>query len=227
MTTIGIIGAGNIGSTVAKLAIDGGHEVVIANSRGPETLADLIEQLGPRARAATATEAAEAAELAVVTVPLKALGDLPAKQLAGKVVMDTLNYYPERDGQVAALDEETTTTSEMVQAHLAESHVVKTFNNIYFAHLATMARPDGDPERATLIIAGDEMPAKRTVAEFLDSIGYDTFDGGTLEESWRFQRDTAAYVGTYVDGGDWEHPVAADADRIREKLAQAKRYRDM
>ncbi len=227
MSVIGIIGAGNIGSTVARLAIAGGHEVVIANSRGPETLGDLVAELGPRAGAATATEAAEAAELAVVTVPLKALGDLPAAPLAGKVVMDTLNYYPERDGRVGELDAETTTTSEMVQAHLAESLVVKTFNNIYFEHLAALARPSGAEDRATLIIAGDTVGAKREVAAFLDSIGYDAFDGGTLEESWRFQRDTAAYAGLYVDGDDWAKPVAADVDRIREKLAAAKRYRDM
>lgn len=227
MTTIGIIGAGNIGSTVAKLAIDAGHEVVIANSRGPETLGALVSKLGKRARAATAQEAAEAADIAVVTVPLRALTDLPAGPLAGKVVMDTLNYYPERDGQVAALDEESTTTSEMVQAHLADSLVVKTFNNIYFEHLASLARPAGDPERATLVIAADQVAAKREVAAFLDSLGYDAFDGGTLAESWRFQRDTAAYAGMYVDGDDWSTPVPAGADRIRDLLAAARRYRDM
>ncbi len=227
MSVIGIIGAGNIGSTVARLAIAGGHDVVIANSRGPETLGDLVADLGPRARAATAEEAAQAAELAVVTVPLKALGDLPAAPLAGKVVMDTLNYYPDRDGHVAELDAETTTTSEMVQAHLAGSLVVKTFNNIYFEHLGALARPSGAEDRATLIIASDTVGAKREVAAFLDSIGYDAFDGGTLAESWRFQRDTSAYAGVYVDGDDWANPVAAGAERIRERLAAARRYRDM
>ena len=227
MTTIGLIGAGNIGSTVARLAVDAGHEVVLSNSRGPGTLSDLVERLGPRARAATKQEAAEAAELAVVTVPLHALGDLPAAPLAGKVVMDTLNYYPERDGHVAALDAETTTTSEMVQAHLAESLVVKTFNNIYFEHLGSLARPAGDPDRTTLVLAGDHDAAKREVAAFLDSIGYDAFDAGTLADSWRFQRDTAAYAGLYVDGDDWAHPVAAGPDRVRDKLAAARRYRDM
>lgn len=227
MTTIGIIGAGNIGSTVARLAVDAGHDVVISNSRGPQTLADLVEQLGPRARAATKEEAAEAAELAVVTVPLKALPDLPAAPLAGKVVMDTLNYYPERDGHVAGLDDESTTTSEMVQAHLADSLVVKAFNNIYFEHLATLGRPAGDPERSALVIASDQEGPKREVAAFLDSIGYDAFDGGSLADSWRFQRDTAAYAGLYVEGDDWSTPVPADADRVRDHLAAAKRYRDM
>ena len=104
MTTFGIIGAGHIGSQVARALTRAGHEVVIANSRGPETLADLIDELGPLARAATATAAAEAAEVAVVTVPLGAIGDLPVEPLAGKVVLDTNNYYWERDGHIPALD---------------------------------------------------------------------------------------------------------------------------
>ena len=227
MTTIGLIGAGNIGSTVARLAVAAGHDVVLSNSRGPETLADLVADLGPRARAATREEAAEAADLAVVTVPLKALGDLPAGPLAGKVVMDTINYYPDRDGHVAALDDESTTTSELVQAQLSDSHVVKAFNNIFFQHLASLARPAGAPDRATLAIAGDDGDAKARVVAFLDDIGYDAYDMGALAEGWRTQRDTAAYAGMYVDGDDWEHPVPADADRVRDRLAAAKRYRDM
>ena len=227
MTTIGLIGAGNIGSTVARLAVAVGHDVVLSNSRGPETLADLVADLGPRARAATREEAAEAADLAVVTVPLKALGDLPAGPLAGKVVMDTINYYPDRDGHVAALDDESTTTSELVQAQLSDSHVVKAFNNIFFQHLASLARPAGAPDRATLAIAGDDGDAKARVVAFLDDIGYDAYDMGALAEGWRTQRDTAAYAGMYVDGDDWEHPVPADADRVRDRLAAAKRYRDM
>ncbi len=227
MTTLGIIGAGNIGSTVAKLAVQAGHHVVIANSRGPETLGALVAELGPLATAGTAVEAAEAADLALVTVPLKALPDLPAAALDGKVVMDTLNYYPERDGHVAGLDEETTTTSEMVQEHLSGSRVVKAFNNIYFEHLAALGRPAGDPDRATLVIASDHDDAKRDVAAFLDSLGYDTFDAGSLADSWRFQRDTAAYAGLYTDGDDWAHPVAATPERIRTRLAESRRYRDM
>lgn len=226
MSTIGLIGAGNIGGTLGRLAVAGGHEVVLSNSRGPETLADLVEELGPQARAATAQDAAQAADLAVVTVPLHALGSLPVAPLAGKVVMDTVNYYPQRDGHVAALDDESTTTSELVQAHLARSLVVKVFNNIYFEHLAALARPAGHPQRAALPVASDHEGAKREVAAFLDSIGYDGFDAGPLAEGWRFQRDTAAYAGLYVDD-DWARPVAADADRVRDRLAAARRYRDM
>ncbi|WP_246572172.1 NADPH-dependent F420 reductase [Kineosporia corallincola] len=229
MTTIGLIGSGNIGSTVARLALAGGHDVVLSNSRGPETLAGLVADLGPRARAATAAEAARAGDLVVVTVPLKNYLDVPVEPLRGKVVIDTNNYYPDRDGHIDSLDQESTTTSELLQAHLPESHVVKAFNNIFFQHLATLARPAGDPERSALVIAGDDPAAKKTVTEFLDSIGYDTLDAGPLAEGWRFQRDTAAYVTPYVDPAEGfsgpAHPAAADT--LKESLSRAERYRDM
>ncbi|QCW50981.1 NADPH-dependent F420 reductase [Nocardioides dongxiaopingii] len=227
MTTIGLIGAGNIGSTVARLAVDAGHDVVLSNSRGPETLADLVAELGPHARAATAAEAAAAGDLVVVTVPLKAYREVPVEPLAGKVVIDTNNYYPERDGRIAELDDESTTTSELLQAHLPTSHVVKGFNNIYFEHLRSLARPAGDPERSVLAIAGDDDGAKQTVTAFLDSIGYDAHDVGPLAEGWRFQRDTTAYTGAYVDDGDFAHPHAATHESLAPLLAQAQRYRDM
>lgn len=229
MTTIGLIGSGNIGSTVARLAVDAGHDVVLSNSRGPETLADLVEELGPRARAATAAKAAEAADVAVVTVPLKAYRQVPVEPLRGKVVIDTNNYYPDRDGHLAELDDESTTTSELLQAHLPESQVVKAFNNIYVDHLATLARPAGDPDRSPLAVAGDDAAAKQTVTDFLDSIGYDALDAGPLAEGWRFQRDTAAYVTPYAEPGssypDWSgRPTTAEA--LREALDAARRYRD-
>ena len=141
MTTWGFIGSGNIGSTVARLAIAAGHDVVLSNSRGPETLADLVAELGPHARAATAQEAAAAGDLVVVTIPLELYRDVPVDELAGKVVIDTMNYYPGRDGQIAALDDGSTTSSELLQAHLPQSHVVKGFNNIYFQHLRDLPRP--------------------------------------------------------------------------------------
>ncbi len=226
MTTIGLIGAGNIGSTVARLAVDAGHDVVLSNSRGPETLADLVADLGPRARAATAAEAAAAGDVVVVTVPLKAYREVPVEPLAGKVVIDTNNYYPQRDGQIAELDDESTTTSELLQAHLPTSKVVKGFNNIYFEHLRALARPAGDPERSVLAIAGDDAAAKQSVTAFLDSLGYDAHDVGPLAEGWRFQRDTAAYVGAYVADGDFAHPHAATHESLAPLLAEAKRYRD-
>lgn len=230
MTTIGLIGSGHIGSTVARLAIEAGHDVVLSNSRGPETLVDLVSELGDRARAATPTEAAEAGDVVVVTIPLGAYRDVPVEPLRGKTVIDTNNYYPDRDGRVAELDDESTTTSELLQAHLPESHVVKTFNNIFFAHLASLARPAGDPDRSALAIAGDDTDAKRTVTELLDSIGYDALDVGPLSEGWRYQRDTAAYVQPYAQPGAEDFATGtrqATADDLRKALAAAVRYRDM
>jgi 8-hydroxy-5-deazaflavin:NADPH oxidoreductase len=227
---IGLIGSGNIGSTVARLSLAAGHEVVLSNSRGPDTLAELVSQLGPRARAGTPTEAAEAGDLVVVTVPLKAYRDVPVEPLRGKVVIDTNNYYPDRDGHIAALDDESTTTSELLQAHLADSHVVKAFNNIYVEHLAVLHRPAGNPERSVLAIAGNHDAAKRVVAGFLDSIGYDALDVGPLAEGWRFQRDTAAYVQPYAVPGtaypNWS-ARSVTADMLQEKLQAAQRYRDL
>jgi predicted dinucleotide-binding enzyme len=230
MTTIGLIGSGNIGSTVAKLAVDAGYDVVLSNSRGPETLSGLVERLGRHARAATAAEAAEAADIAVVTVPLKSYRQVPVEPLRGKVVIDTNNYYPDRDGRIAELDAESTTTSELLQAHLPDSHVVKGFNSIYVDHLATLARPAGDPDRSALTIAGDDAAAKQTVVQFFDAIGYDTLDAGPLSEGWRFQRDTSAYVTPYAVPGtsypDWSaRPTTADM--LRDALDAARRYRDM
>jgi 8-hydroxy-5-deazaflavin:NADPH oxidoreductase len=229
MTTIGLIGSGHIGSTVARLAVDAGHDVVLSNSRGPETLTDLVDQLGPRARAATAPEAAAAGDIVVVTIPLKAYRQVPVEPLRGKVVIDTNNYYPQRDGHIAELDEGSTTSSELLQAHLRDSRVVKAFNNIYFGHLGSLQRPTGHPERSVLAIAGDDQAAKRTVTEFLDSIGYDAYDVGSLSEGWRYQRDTAAYVTPYFPpGGDHTGPGAqVTAEQLKERLDAAVRYRDM
>src|SRR3954453_3650343 len=124
MTTIGLIGSGNIGSTVGRLGVDAGDDVVRSNRRGPEPLSDLVKMLGPRARAATAAEAAEAAEIAVLPVPLKNYRQVPVEPLRGKVVIDTNNYYPDRDGHIAELDDESTTTSELLRVHLSDAHVV-------------------------------------------------------------------------------------------------------
>ena len=221
MTTIGFIGSGNIGSTLAKLAIDAGYDVVVSNSRGPETLSDLVAQLGPKARAATATQAATEGDLVVVTVPLGRIESVPAQPLAGKVVIDTCNYYPQRDGAIAALDENRTTTSGLVQEHLAGAHVVKAFNNIYFEHLGSMQRPSGAADRNTLMIAGDDAAAKQAVTGFIEAIGYGVLDTGSLADSWRFQRDQPAYAGAYAQDGDFTKPKAAGPDHLNALLAQA------
>jgi predicted dinucleotide-binding enzyme len=235
MSTIGLIGSGLIGGTVARLAVAAGHDVVLSNRRGPDTLADLVAELGPRARAATPAEAAEAGDLVVVTIPLKAYKQVPVEPLRGKTVIDTNNYYDQRDGQFPELDDESTTVSELLQAHLPDSHVVKAFNNISSVHLLELARPSGDADRSVLAIAGDDAAAKRQVTEFLDSIGYDTLDAGPLAEGWRFQRDTPAYGTPYIsdsapEGANFATPGSGgpvSADTLRERLAEAVRYRDM
>ena len=215
MATIGLIGAGHIGSQVARLAVAQGYDVVLSNSRGPETLSTLIAELGPKARAATPLEAARAADIAVVTVPLKNYQQVPVEPLAGKVVIDTNNYYPQRDGHIPELDNESTTTSELLQAHLPTSKVVKAFNHIYASQLTTDGKPAGTPNRRALVIAGDDTAAKATVTKLLDQFGFDTVDAGPLKEGWRIQRDTPGYG------------PRRNAEELRTDLAAAKRYRDM
>jgi len=228
MTSWGFIGSGNIGSTVAQLAVNAGDTVILSNSRGPETLSELVAKLGTGAHAATPREVAAEADVVVVTIPLKNYRDVPVDELRGKVVLDTMNYYPQRDGQIAELDDERTTTSELLQEFLPESKVVKVFNNIYFEHLASLARPSGAPDRCALTIAGDNAEAKALVTILLDRIGYDTYDLGPLAEGWRTQRDTAAYGKQYAaDPANWSAgPRAVKADELAALAAAAKRYRD-
>ena len=192
--TIGLIGAGNIGSQVARAAITSSYDVVISNSRGPETLTDLVSELGPRARAGTTEEAAAAGDLVVVAIPLKAIGDVPAEHLAGKVVIDTNNYYPRRDGNIAALNNDSVTSSELLQARLPGAHVVKAFNHIYARQITTDGTPRGTQNRRALAIAGDDPVAKVRVAGLIDEFGFDVVDAGPLAESWRIQPGTPGYV---------------------------------
>ncbi|WP_165066124.1 NADPH-dependent F420 reductase [Marisediminicola senii] len=214
MTTIGIIGAGHIGSQIARTAIETGHDVVISNSRGPETLADLIAELGEHATAATAEQAGAAGDIVVVTVPLKNYREVPVAPLAGKIVIDTNNYYPERDGQIAELDSESATVSGLLQAHLPQSTVVKAFNHIYFGAITDDALPEGTTNRRALAIAGDDDNAKALVAALQNQFGFDTVDAGTLDESWRFERDQPAYV------------VRQNAVELRANLALAERNKN-
>jgi hypothetical protein len=219
MTTVGFIGSGHIGGTVARLAVAAGYDVVLSNSRGPETLKDLVDELGSHARAATVAEAAAAGDLVVVSIPLRAYQEVPVEPLAGKVVMDTNNYYPERDGHIPELDDGSTTGSELLQRHLPTANVVKVFNNIYFEHLATLARPAGAPDRSALPIAGDNPDAKAAVAAFLEAIGYDTVDAGPLGAGGRtFQVDTPAYGAPYASSGD-DQASPADTATVRAALA--------
>jgi 8-hydroxy-5-deazaflavin:NADPH oxidoreductase len=222
MTTVGIIGSGMIGGTVARLSVAAGYHVVLSNSRGPETLAELAAELGPLATAGSADQAAEAGDLVLVSVPVKAFGELPVKPLAGKTVMDTGNYYPQRDGHLAELDTGALTSSGLLQRDRPDAQVVKVFNNIFFKHLGSLARPHGAPDRTALPIAGDDAAAKAAVTRFLDEIGYDTVDAGELADSWRQEPGTPVY-GTPYGPFDDEAGTPAGAARIHAAVVGAHR----
>ena len=215
MKTIGLIGAGHIGSQLARLAVAHGYHVVISNSRGPETLAPLVAELGPNARAASVEDTAREGDIVVVTIPLKNIRSVPAAPLAGKTVIDTNNYYPQRDGHIAELDNESTTTAELLQRHLSASKVVKAFNHIYAADLTKDGLAPGTKNRRALVIAGDDPSAKQTVAQLIDRFGFDTVDAGPLKEGWRIQRDTPGYG------------PRRTAEELRRDLQSAKRYAEM
>ncbi|WP_285136222.1 NAD(P)-binding domain-containing protein [Microbacterium sp. lyk4-40-TSB-66] len=211
MTTVGIIGAGHIGSALAQGFAKNGYDVVIANSRGPETLTGLVSSIGGNARAATAQDAAEAGDFVVVTVPLKAIAEVPVAPLAGKTVLDTNNYYFERDGHIEALDDKQTTTSQMLQDHLPQSRVVKAFNHIMAADILTDGSPAGTENRRALATSGDSDEAVALVTRVYDEFGFDTVNVGPLGESWRVERDQPAYV------------VRQNADELTQNLARAER----
>lgn len=211
MTSIGFIGAGNIGSQLARLAVANGYDVVISNSRGPETLEELARELGPRARAATAFEAAKSGEIVVVSIPLKNYRAVPVQPLVGKIVIDTNNYYPQRDGHMRELDDEVTTSSELLQAHLPTSKVVKAFNHIQAADLTSHNQPEGSKSRRALVVAGDDPAARARVADLINQLGFDSVDAGPLEEGWRIQPDTPGYG------------PRRTAEELRGDLASARR----
>ncbi|KAB2365041.1 NADPH-dependent F420 reductase [Actinomadura montaniterrae] len=196
--TLGLIGSGMIGSAVARLAVAAGLEVVLSNSRGPETLAGLVADLGERARAAAPAEAARAADLVVAAVPFSAYDRLPAEALAGKTVLDTANYYPERDGHLPELDAGELTSSALLQRHLAGSRVVKAFNTITPHQIVSLARPAGAADRSALPVAGDDAGAKAEATRLLDVLGFDAVDIGPLAGSWRSEPDTPVYVRPYL-----------------------------
>jgi predicted dinucleotide-binding enzyme len=211
MKTLGLIGAGHIGSQLARLALAHGYQVIVSNSRGPESLKALVAELGPGARAGTPVEAAQQGDIVVVTMPLKNIGTVPVEPLAGKVVIDTNNYYPERDGRLPELDRRELTSSELLQRHLPGSKVVKAFNHVYAAQLTTDSKPSGTPGRRAFIIAGDDATAKRTVAALIDQFGFDVVDAGPLSESWRIEPNTPGYG------------PRMDAQQVRDALAAAVR----
>jgi 8-hydroxy-5-deazaflavin:NADPH oxidoreductase len=211
---IGIIGAGNIGGTLTRRLTALGHDVAVANSRGPESLADLAALTG--AKAVTASEAARDKDVVIVTIPEKHIPDLPSglfdRAHDNLVVVDTGNYYPrQRDGRIGAI-EDGLTESRWVEQQLG-CPVVKAFNNIYAKHLMNLGKPAGDPGRIALPVAGDDPAAKAVVIRLIDELGFDGVDAGSIAESWRQQPGTPVY------GKDY------DAESLRHALAQASPVR--
>ncbi|MEU7797361.1 NAD(P)-binding domain-containing protein [Micromonospora tulbaghiae] len=205
---IGIIGSGHIGGTLTRRLRSLGHDVAVANSRGPESLADLAAETG--ARAVSVEDAVQGAELVVIAIPLKAVPQLPAALFDGKLVVDANNYYPQRDGDIPELLDRSLSSSRWTADHLKGARVVKVLNNIQAAHLMDEGKPAGTSGRIALPVAADDADAKRTVMGLVDELGFDPVDAGTLDESWRQQPDTPVY------GTD------RDADGVREGLAAAR-----
>lgn len=207
---IGIIGAGNIGGNLTRRLTELGHDVSVANSRGPETLTALAEETG--ATPVRVEEAAGGAEIVVVTVPLKAVPGLPSGLLQGAAesvaVIDTGNYYPQRDGRIAAVEDEGLTESRWTERHLGHP-VIKAFNGTYAQDILDRPRPAGDPERMALPVAGDDVAAKAKVRALIEELGFDTVDSGGIDDSWRQQPGTPVYG------------LQAGTDAVTRALAEA------
>jgi predicted dinucleotide-binding enzyme len=230
MPTLGIIGSGNIGSAIARLAVASNMNVVIANSRGVESLQELIAELGPLAAAGTVEEAANAGDAIALSIPLTAVKDLPTGLLRGKIVLDTSNYYPFRDGRIAELDTGAMTTSELVAGWLDGARYVKAFGNILAHHIPLLSRPGDAPDRSVLPIASNDAQAKSQAAAIIERLGFDTLDAGTLAETWKFEPESAGYTRIYLaDPGTPDDqlqsstPGPAPAEQVKAALASATR----
>jgi len=207
-----VIGAGHIGRSFSLAAIAEGYEIAIANSSGPETLGDLVAELGPKAKAATAVDAAEAGDLAIVAVPIAGVEALPVEPLGGKVVLTTCNYFVKRDGPIAEIDSGEVTVPEYVQARLPTSKVVRAFNHLDAAAIASDGTPAGTPNRRALGYAGDDPAAKTLTADLYEEFGFDAIDVGGLGDAWRLDVDQPAFV------------VRQNAHELRANLAMATRH---
>lgn len=188
---IGIIGAGFVGRAIGKLAVRAGHQVMLSNSRGPQTLFSLSHALG--CAVGTVEEAAAFGDVVVVAIPLAAYRSVPVEPLVGKLVIDTDNYYPERDGSIPELDTGAATTSELLARHLPQSRIVKAFNAITMNDLEKDGLPGGSPDRRALPLAGNSSEDKAIVSPLYDAFGFDTVDVGPLSEGWRFERGRPVY----------------------------------
>jgi len=207
VTTIGIIGAGEVGSQIARAAIANGYSVVIANSRGPETLTDLIAELGPSAHATRAADAAAAGDFVVIAVPLRLVNDMPVDELTGKIVLDTNNYMAWRDGHFPVVDSGAKTVHELRQEQLPSSKVAKAFTHVQAPSLLEQGRPRGAPDRLALAVSSDYPEAVALVTRLYDQFGFDTVDNSPLSESWRSAPNTPM----------WRHIVHG---QTREALAR-------
>jgi 8-hydroxy-5-deazaflavin:NADPH oxidoreductase len=194
MTTIGIIGAGNVGQSVARAAIANGYDVILSNNQGPDSLTDLVKQLGPHASAATPEQAAARCDFALVAIPITTIDQVPVEPLAHKVVIATINYFPDRLGHISEIDNHTTTAPGLLQKHLPTSKVVRAFSMIDAADMSGDGHPEGDPKRRALALAGDDSDAKVLVANLYNQFGFDALDIGGLDESWRVDAGQKAFV---------------------------------
>ncbi|MEO8650001.1 MAG: NAD(P)-binding domain-containing protein [Acidobacteriota bacterium] len=192
---IGIIGAGHIGANAARLFINAGHEVLISNSREPDSLAKTLDSLGDECKAGTTTEAAAFGDVCMIAIPFGKYRSLPSDQFEGKIVIDANNYYLGRDGNFEAIDDGKTTSSEILAEFLDGSRVVKAFNTIWFEHLRTQGKPDAPIEdRRVIFVAGDDAEAKQVVLDLIEEIGFAPYDTGGLAEGGRKQQpDTLVY----------------------------------
>jgi len=194
MTTIGIIGSGHVGSNLAQAAIAHGYDVVLSNSQGPDSLASLVKELGPQATAATPAEAAAGGDFAIVAIPITTIDQVPVEPLAGKVVIATINYFPQRLGHIPEIDNGTTTAPGLLQIHLPTSKVVRAFSMINASEMSGDGHPEGDPRRRALALAGDDLAAKQLVVSIYHEFGFDALDIGDLDESWRLDAGQPAFV---------------------------------
>jgi 8-hydroxy-5-deazaflavin:NADPH oxidoreductase len=206
---IGIIGSGKVGGTLTLRLRALGHQVTVANSRGPQSLGGLTAETG--AVAGTVPDATMDADLVVLAVPLRAVPDLPADAFRGKIVVDADNYYPQRDGNIEPVSGKSATSSGWTADMLPGATVIKAFNTIMARHLLENGRPAGDPDRVALPVAGDDAEAKRLVMGLIDDLGFDSVDAGPLDESWRQEPDSLVFI------RDWT------AEGVREGLRAAKR----
>jgi 8-hydroxy-5-deazaflavin:NADPH oxidoreductase len=211
MPTIGIIGSGHVGQSIAKAAIANGYDVILSNTQGPDSLADVVKKLGAHAGAATPEQAAARCDFAVVAIPITTIDQVPVEPLAGKVVICTINYFPDRLGHIPEIDNGTTTAPGLLQAHLPKSHVVRAFSMIDAADMSDDGHPEGDPKRRALALSGDDVDAKKLVANLYNEFGFDALDIGGLDESWR------------VDAGQKAFVTHQNLAELKENVANAKR----